>query len=156
MRRQHGEGSVFRRQRDSRWVARADLGWRSGKRDRREFVAATPEEAMRRRTEFLDRRRDGFTVPKGRQPYVDEWMRHWLHNIAKKKVAPTTWHKSYRQKVEDLICPYFERVPLPDLDEEMIEAWHGVLEETVSKRTGQPLSASTIGQAHRIFSSALK
>jgi len=155
-RRQHGEGSVFRRARDGRWVARADLGWRNGRRDRREFVAATPDEAIARRAAFLDRRRGGFTLPKGRQPYVSEWMLHWLNVTARRKVQATTWEKSYRQKVTALICPFFERIPLAELCEDDIEAWHASLEETISARTGKPLSASTIGQAHRIMSTAIK
>ena len=155
-RRQRGEGSLFRRSRDNRWVAVADLGWRDGKRDRRFFVAATPDEAIKRREAFLATRRDGFTPPKGRPPYTGEWMLHWLHVIAKRSVAETTWEKSYRQKVTELIVPFFERIPLPELCEDDIEAWHAHLEETVSERTGRPLSASTIGQAHRIMSRAVK
>jgi len=155
-RRQHGEGSLYQRSRDGRWVAVADLGWRDGKRDRREFTGPDSATARRKREAFLAARRDGFTMPKGRPPYVSEWMLHLLHNIAKAKVQATTWEGSYRQKVTELICPYFERVPLPELDEEKIEAWHRQLERTVSKRTGKPLSPSTIGQAHRIFSRALK
>ena len=144
------------RTRDKRWVAVADLGQHAGKRDRREFTGATPKEAMDKRDRFMDRRRDGFTMPKGRPAYVSEWMLHWLHNIAKRKVEPTTWHGSYRQKVTELICPWFERVPLAQLCEEDIEEWHRHLESVVSKRTGRPLSPSTIGQAHRIMSTAIK
>src|SRR5947207_2487826 len=147
-RRQHGEGSLYQRGRrggrhDStqpgQWVAVADLGWRPGPggkpiRDRREFTAATMEEAKARRQRFLDRRRDGFTMPRGRAPYVSEWLLHWLHNVARRKVAATTWDRSYRQKVTELIVPWFERVPLPDLSEEDIEEWHANLERTVSAR----------------------
>src|SRR6185437_16890575 len=68
-----------------------------------------PGEAMAKRERFRDRRRDGFTMPKGRQPYVSEWMLHWLHNIARREVEATTWDRSYRQKVTGLIVPYFER-----------------------------------------------
>jgi len=147
---------VYQRTRDSRWVAVADLGWRNGRRDRREFTGPDPATALRRREAFLAAKRDGFTMPKGRPPYVSEWMLHWLHNIARPAVEATTWEGSYRQKVTELICPYFERVPLPDLDEEKVEAWHRQLERKISDRTGKPLSASTIGQAHRIFSRGLK
>jgi integrase len=155
-RRQRGEGSLFRRSSDGRWVARAELGWRDGKRDQRLFVAATPDEALTRREAFLATRRDGFTPPKGRPAYTGEWMLHWLNVIAKRKVAETTWEKSYRQKVTELIVPFFERIPLPELCEDDIEAWHAWLEEKVSERTGKPLSPSTIGQAHRIMSRAIK
>ena len=132
------------------------MGWRNGRPVRREFTAATPDEAIRRRAAFLDRRRGGFTLPKGRPLYVSEWMLHWLHNVARRQVEATTWDRSYRQKVTSLIVPYFERVPLAELSEDDIEAWHAQLEGAVSARTGRPLSAATIGQAHRIFSRALK
>jgi len=155
-RRQRGEGSLFRRSRDGRWVAVADLGWRDGKRDRRLFTAATPEEAIERRAAFLAARRDGFTSPKGRPPYVGEWVRHWCDHIARPRVEATTWDRSYRQKCEQLIIPFFARHRLPELAEEDIEAWHAHLRRKVSARTGRPLSPSTIGQAHRILSSALK
>lgn len=158
-RRQKGEGSLYQRGakggRPGQWVAVADLGWREGSRDRREFTGPTAADAIARRNAFLRKREDGFTMPKGRQPYVSEWLAHWLFNIAQAKVEVTTWERSYRQKTLDLICPYFERVPLPDLDEEMIEQWHRDLGRKVSGRTGRPLSASTIAQAHRIFSVAL-
>jgi integrase len=160
MRRQHGEGSLYQRGRKGgragQWVAVADLGWKNGERDRREFTAATMEEARDKRQKFLDRRRDGFTMPRGRPAYVSEWMLHWLHNVAKRKVEATTWETSYRQKVTDLICPWFERVPLAELCEEDIEEWHRHLETETSARTGRPRSASTIGQAHRIFSAGIK
>lgn len=155
-RRQHGEGSVYQRSSDGRWFAVVDLGWKGGKRERRVFSGATPAVAMERRAKFLDRKRDGFVMPKGRPAYVSEWLLHWLHNVAKREVEATTWHKSYRQKVTDLICPWFERVVLAELAEEDVEEWHAHLEATISKRTGRPLSPSTIGQAHRIFAAAIK
>ena len=155
-RRQKGEGSLFRRSRDGRWVAVAELGVQGGKRQRRYFTADNPKDAIDKRARFLDRKRDGFTMPAGRQPYVSEYMLHWLHNVAKRKVQATTWEKSYRQKVTDHIVPHFERIPLPDLCEEDIEAWHEALESKVSERTGKQLSAKTISHVHRIMSAAVK
>lgn len=155
-RRQHGEGSVFRRGRDGRWVARAELGFLpDGRRDQRLFVRGTPGEAIEARARFLDRRRDGFTIPRGRQPTVAEWVLYWVHNIAKEQVDPNTWYRSYRQKIEDHVAPYFEHVKLAELSEEDIEVWHRHLKAKESSR-GTPLSASTITTTHRIFSSAIK
>jgi integrase len=154
-RRQHGEGSLYFRKDDSRWIATVHLGYTGkGKRSRRVFTGTTPEIALRKRTEFLGRRRDGFTMPKGRQPFVSEWMLHWLHVIAKPKVAPTTWQRSYQGSVERHIAPYFARVPLPELDEEQIEAFHAHLMAGSPSRPG--LSASSVAQIHRIMSRALK
>ncbi|HUK70950.1 MAG TPA: tyrosine-type recombinase/integrase [Streptosporangiaceae bacterium] len=155
-RRQHGEGTLHKRASDGRWLATIELGWQGGKRRRRSFTGTTPEAAIERRDLYLARKRDGFTMPRGRQPYVSEWVAHWLYNVAKARVAPTTWETSYRQKIETHVIPYFERVPLQELSEELVEAWHRDLESRVSERTGRPLSASTIGQTHRIFSEAVK
>src|SRR5262245_25475435 len=115
-RRLHGEGSVYQRK-DGRWVAVEDLGMRGGRRDRRYFYGATPDDAMKGRQRFRDRRRDGFTMPKGRQPYVSEWVLHWFHNTSARKVEGTTW-QGYRSKVELWITPFFDRVVLPELTEE--------------------------------------
>lgn len=154
-RRQQGEGSLYHRRERSQWVAVADLGWKGGRRDRREFTGPTPDAAIEKRARFLDRRRDGFTLPRGRQPTVAEWVLHWVHHTAKAQVDPNTWHRSYRQKCEDYIAPYFERVPLAELSAEDIEDWHAELLARKSQRGGT-ISASTVVTAHRIFSSCLK
>ena len=107
-RRQHGEGSLYQRKDDGRWIASVNLGSDSaGKRQRRVFTATTPEAARLKREAFLDRRRDGFTMPKGRPPTVAEWCRHWLLKIARPQVEATTWERSYRSKVELYIIPFF-------------------------------------------------
>jgi integrase len=122
--------------------------------DERLFVAATPEEAIAKRAVFLALRRDGFTLPKGRKLTVAEWVRHWLWKTAKPKIDPNTFYRSYRQKCEDYIIPYFTHVKLAELTEEDIEAWHQQLRARTSRR-GTPLSPSTITTAHRILSASL-
>jgi integrase len=87
---------------------------------------------------------------------VAEWVLHWCHHTARKQVDPNTWHRSYRQKCEDYIAPYFERVRLAELSPEDIEDWHEALMERPKQRGGGTISASTILTAHRIFSSCLK
>lgn len=154
-RRQKGEGSVYRRRDRNQWVAVADLGWKNGRRDRREFTGPTPDAAIEKRARFLDTRRDGFTLPRGRQPTVAEWVLHWVHTTARAQVDPSTWYRSYRQKCEDYIAPYFERVPLAELSAEDIEDWHAALLTRPSRRGGT-ISPSTVVTAHRIFSSCLK
>lgn len=153
-RRQQGEGSLYHRKERGQWVAVADLGWKNGRRDRREFTAPDPGGAIEKRDKFLARRRDGFTLPRGRQPTVAEWVLHWCHVTAKAKVDPNTWHRGYRQKCEDYIAPYFEKVPLAELSAEDIEDWHAALLARPKERGGT-ISASTVTTAHRIFSAAL-
>jgi integrase len=155
-RRQQGEGSLYHRKDRNQWVAVADLGWKNGRRDRREFTAPDPGGALEKRERFLDRRRDGFTLPRGRQPTVAEWVLHWVHHTAKAQVDPNTWYRSYRQKCEDYIAPYFEKIALAELSAEDIEDWHAELLRRPRARGEGTISASTVTTAHRIFSSCLK
>lgn len=159
-RRQHGEGSVYHREDRDQWVAVEDLGWKPGKdgklaRDRREFTARDLQTALDKRDEFRAQRRDGFTLPKGRQPYVGEWVLHWLYNIARPKIDPNTFYRSYRQKVEDYVVPFFARVKLNELAVEDVEAWHVWLAARPASRGGGTLSPGTVITAHRIFSASL-
>lgn len=153
-RRQHGEGSVFRRSSDGRWVARAELGYRDGRRDQRLFVRATPDEAIEARSDFLAKRRGGFTLPKGRQVTVAQWIRVWLENTARPSIDPNTYYRSYRQKCEDYLIPFFTGIRLAEVCEEDIEEWHRWMAARPSRRGGT-LSAGTITTAHRILSAAL-
>jgi integrase len=153
-RRQQGEGSLYHRKDRNQWVAIADLGWKNGRRDRREFTAPDPGGALEKRARFLDRRRDGFTLPRGRQPTVAEWVLHWVHVTAKAQLEPTSW-RTYRQKCEDHIAPYFEKVDLAELSADDIEDWHAALLER-PKRGGGTLSRASIVMAHSILSSCLK
>jgi integrase len=153
-RRQQGEGSLYHRKSRGQWVAVADLGWKAGKRDRREFTGPTPEAALGRRARFLDARRDGFTLPKGRPLTVADWVLHWCHNIARPKVDPNTWYRSYRQKCEDYIAPFFAQTRLATLAEEDIEAWHQWMAARAARRGGT-LAPGTVVTAHRILSAAL-
>ena len=109
---------------------------------------------MGRRASFLARRRDGFTLPKGRQPTVAEWAEHWLWNVARPGVDPNTFYRGYRQKILDYVVPYFGRIKLAELSEEDIEAWHQELLARPSRRGGT-LSPATVETAHRIFSACL-
>jgi hypothetical protein len=149
-RRQKGEGSLYERPgrdgRTAQWVAVAHLGWKDGRRERREFTGATPEAARARREDFLAKRRDGFTLPKDRPPTIAEWAHHWLYDIARTRVQDTTW-PTYRSKTELHIIPWFEHVPLTNdaITEELILGWHAHL-----KRLRPPVSDTSIMHTHRL------
>ena len=154
-RRLHGEGSAYFREDRGQWVAVADLGWRNGSRDRREFTSTSgAADALDKRADFLARRRDGFTMPKGRPPTVGEYAHHWLYNVVQGTVRERTW-QGYRGKTELHIIPYWSGTPLTcdedGINEDKISEWHRHLQQTEN-----PLSAASIGQCHRILSMILK
>jgi integrase len=153
-RRQQGEGSLYHRKGRSQWVAVADLGWKNGKRDRREFTGPTPQAAIEKRAAFLGRRRDGFTLPRGRQPSVPEWVLYWCHSTAKAQLKPSGW-ESYRQKCEDHIAPFFDGVKLSELSVEDVEGWHARLLALPRQRGKGTLAPASVRLAHQVLSVCL-
>jgi integrase len=147
-RRQRGEGSIYQRS-DGRWVAEVHLGYKAnGRPDRRYFYGSTPAEALEKKREFLTSREAGYTPIKGKGWMVAAWLDHWLHKIVKDQVRESTWHRSYRGKVEQHLIPNLSGY-LRDLDE-------AALDELYAKLKRQGLSAVSITQIHAILSRALK
>ncbi|GAA3550419.1 site-specific integrase [Nonomuraea rosea] len=149
-RRQHGEGSIYQRKKDGRWVCELHLGYKpDGRPDRRYLYGDTSDEVIEKRRKFWQAQDDGFTPAKGRGRTVGEWLAHWLSNIVKAQVRESTWHKSYRPKVENYLIPGLNRILLKELDEDRVEKLYARL-----KADG--LAPATILQIHAILSRALK
>lgn len=150
-RRQHGEGSVYRQKNPGRWVASADLGWKDGRRDRRYFYGITPDEAIAARAQFLRERGEGFTRPKGRGDTLEDWLRHWLDDIATDLKDGS--RPDYASKIRLYIVPAIGWMRLPKLaGDEGIEA----IEAMYAGMRRQGLAESTILKTHAILSRALK
>lgn len=143
-RRHRGEGSIYQRDSDGRWVGVLDLGWVGGKRLRKTVSAKTLRElrpkfkAMR---ELVERGvlTDDMTV--------EQWMRSWLDNIAADNVKPRTL-TTYRGYSAGWIEPALGRRKVRELKPEHIRAMHTVMREAGKSET-------TIRQAHMILRKAL-
>ena len=61
----------------------------------------------------------------------------------------------YRQLIEAQIVPHLGAMVLQKLRPATIVSWHATLLKSGSKK-GQPLSARTVGHAHRVLRKALK
>ena len=83
-RRGHGEGSIFRRQ-DGRWVARLDLGYQAGKRQRKEFYGRTRRAVQEQLTAALRDHQQGLPVATDRQT-VARYLDRWLQDTARPTV----------------------------------------------------------------------
>lgn len=153
-RRRRGEGSLYQRK-DGRWAWEQDLGWAPDgtKKKLGPVYGATSDEALDARNKLLRDRDDGFVPTKGKDKprKSGDWFHHWLYHDAKKKVRASTWHKTYKPKVERWIIPGLGRIPFDNehLNEDTIEEFETWLEE-------QGLSPSTILQIHRILGRSLK
>ena len=145
-RRGRGEGSVYQRSRDGRWVAVIDLGWSGGQRVRHTVTASTKVAVMRRmreRRRELDAGivRDGSTT-------VQSWLTYWLDEIATKRVRDSTL-RTYRAYTDTWLIPHLGQHRLDRLTPEHIRALYRAMD-----RAGR--SPATIRQVDAILGRALK
>lgn len=165
--RTDGEGSVYQRHASDcarpakgckcPWVGALVLGYRDGKPIRRRVSANTQSGAATKLRE-LRQKHEAETLPAGgKVPTVEQWMNHWLNNIAARKVGELTLNNSYRQKTRDYIIPLLGHHRLDRLTPDHIEAAWDYLADTGNpkREDAEPLSANTIHQAHAILRRAL-
>ena len=145
-RRGHSEGAI-----DERGPNRWRLRWRVGDQRFSKTIRGPKKAAqaeLRRLLESADR---GMHVVPDRTTVAD-YLRGWLDsevNIARKTA------ERYRQLVQQQIVPHLGAVPLQALRPSQIQEWHGTLLRQGGAR-GRPLSARTVGHAHRVLRRGLE
>ncbi|WP_254549593.1 tyrosine-type recombinase/integrase [Catellatospora tritici] len=133
---------------DGRWHGRVTMGTLdNGKPDRRHVGAKTEAEVIQK-VRALERDRDaGRTKRPGRAGTVEQWLLHWLENIAAPNIRPSTL-ASYESAVHRHLIPSLGAHRTDRLQPEHIEKMY-------AKLRAAKLKPSTIYQVHRIFRVAL-
>lgn len=144
-RRVKGEGSIYQREGDGRWVGVLDLGWVGGKRVRKTVTAATLRELRPKFRALKDKVEKGVI---GDDATVADWLDYWMDNVAAKTVRPRTL-QGYRGYVETWLKPQLGRRKLSALRPDHIRAMHRAMEEAGK-------ADATRRQAHMILQRALK
>ena len=142
-RRGRGEGSIFQRA-DGLWVAQVDLGWVGGKRLRPTVTARTKREVLEKM------RRKRREIEAGVLPddaTVEQYLTHWLDNIASERVRERTL-MGYRGYVRTWLVPHLGRHRLDRLKPDHVRALYKAMGEA-------GCSDSTRRQAHAILRRAL-
>lgn len=154
--RAKGEGTVYFRESDQRWVGSKDLPRRNPKDRRRVVVLVNPKgmtvkEAraatiakLNKRVAELEANGD---LPNEMQTF-GQWAHVWFTTIALKKIRPKT-AATYRYLLEQHILPEIGHVQLKKLTSAHVRR----VEDRI---TGKGLSSTTAAQAHRIVAVALK
>ncbi len=146
-RRGHGEGAIYRSS-GGRWRAAVDLGWRDGRRVRKYLSGRTRMEVAAKLRQTLATADAGVDIAAaGRVPTVEQWLSHWLDEIASRRVRPSTL-ATYRGYVTNRIIPGLGKHRLDRLQPEHLERFYRRLET-------EGLAAATILQIHRIVGRAL-
>ena len=125
-----GEASIFRAK-DGRWHGWITVGTgANGKPDRRHRTAKTRNEVVRKIRELEVRRETG-TITAVNSDTVEAWFRHWLTNIAARRVRPRTL-ESYESMIRMHITPYLGGPRLDRLQPEDLEELYNALIEKAS------------------------
>jgi integrase len=144
----NGASSIYFSDYDQKWHGRVTVGVRDdGKPDRRHVKRKTEAEvidAVRR----LERERDDGSVRRaGRSWTVEQWLTHWVENIAGNGVRPTTLD-GYRFAVYKHLIPGVGGHRLDKLRPEH-------LEKLYTRMISSGSAAGTAHQAHRTIRTAL-
>ena len=145
-RRDHGDGAIDQRG-ESRWRLRYRV---NGKRFTKAFHGSLTD-ARKELRRLLKTADDGMHVEPDKTT-VAAYLRRWLDDA--RDLAPKT-RERYCQLAEQQIIPYLGATVLQNLRPAQVQDWHTTLLKSGRKDSG-PLSARTVGHAHRVLHAALE
>lgn len=143
-RRVRGEGSIYQRESDGRWVGVVDLGWVGGKRVRRTVTAPTLRE-LRPKFKALKQQVESGVLPD--DATVEQWMKSWMETVAGEKNRPSTL-RAYQNYIDNWIIPHLGKYRLDRLRPEHLRTLYALM-----KSEGK--SDATRRQVHSIIRRAL-
>lgn len=145
-------GNISKRGRDSYRIKFEIERDAAGQRQTRYItVRGKRADAERELTKLLTAA-DGGTLVEPRRTTVAEYVRAWLDGI--NGLSPKTLER-YRELTEQQIVPHLGAVVLQRLRPSSVHDWHATLLQRGGK-DGRPLSARTVGHAHRVLHRALQ
>lgn len=153
-RRGSGEGSVFQRKADARWVGQLDLGvGPDGKRKRRTIYGGTQREVIAAMRDLRRQHDAGLPVAADRQT-VEQFLERWLEQDVRPTKAPRTF-ASYAETVRVHIIPEIGKRQLAKLTPADVQGL--MIKKATAPRSGsdQPLSASTVSYIRTVLRIAL-
>jgi integrase len=147
-------GNITRRGRIS-WRLKLDIG-RDPVTGRRLTRFATVRGTKRQAEAELARlvaAHDIGTLVEPSKTTLADYMRSWIETAATLRLSSKTAER-YHQLIERQIIPHLGAHPLQKLKPAHVAAWHAVLLSAGGK-DGSPLTARTVGHAHRVLHKAL-
>ena len=143
-------GHVLRRGKNS-WRLKFDAGRdpTTGKRIIQYVtVRGTKKQAQAELTKLLAARDTGTLVTPNKATLA-EYLRSWILTAETLSIAPKTAER-YRQLIDNQIIPHLGALPMQDVKPGHIKTWHAAL-----LKPPAPISARTVGHAHRVLHKAL-
>lgn len=140
--RGNGEGSIFQRKEDKKWVASITL--ENGKR--KVFYGMTKKEVTEKLIKARSEQQQGMLITEPEQT-VAQFLTHWLENTQKESVRPRTYER-YEEIIRLHIVPVLGRHQLQKLTAQHLQAFY-------IKKRKEGLSPTTITVFHGVLHKAL-
>lgn len=149
----NGRSSVYLGS-DGYWHGRVTVGVRDdGKPDRRHTRSKDQQKVLDKVKKWEEERDKGMVRQAGAKWTVEQWLRHWVENIAAASVRPNTL-TGYRAAVYNHLIPGVGRHRLEKLQPEHLEALYRATARKTTRR-GTPFKPARIHQVHRTVRTAL-
>src|SRR5690349_7728306 len=97
------EGSLYYDKARDRWIGSYIVDWKGDKPVRRKVSGKSRTDASRK-LQVLKEQVAAGTLPVGRAPTVEEWLKLWIKDIAPNRVRPTTLD-TYGARVRNRLIP---------------------------------------------------
>ena len=164
MTRGKGEGSIYKRAKDGMWCTSIELPpGLDGKRRRKVVCRKDKAETIREmRKVQADLAKHGDLITSSTT--TEKWLRHWLDNVAAKRLRPKTL-AGHRTVMDNYLIPILGRKRLEKLTAQDIRELHDVMQSTPKDPAlrGEAVPAGTVMLsstyallAHNVLSAALK
>jgi integrase len=154
-RRGKGEGSIYQRASDGKWVGMVNLGYGpDGKRKRRPIYGKTRKDVTEKIKVLLREQQQGLLPMDAKRQTVAQYLNDWLENSVKQTVRPRTY-ASYRQLCTLYIIPSLGQIGLNQLAPQQIRAFLNYLSGRRVKRTDRIMSVRTVTYCHAILRRSL-
>jgi len=140
--RGNGEGSIYQRKEDGKWVGSVTLD--NGQR--KAFYGKTRKEVKEKLTRVLHEQQQGTLVTSGPQT-VEQFLTDWLENTHKRHVRPRTYER-YREAVYLHIIPFLGKHQLQKLTVQHVQRFY-------TKKEDEGLAPATIIYYHSVLHNAL-
>jgi integrase len=146
-RRGHGEGGVYQRESDGRWVGSVTVGRTpEGKQKRRVVYGATKQEVLAKLREVQSLHAAG-TLADPSALTVEGWLRHWSETVGKTKRGATQERRQVY--IDKHIVPYVGGIRLARLQLVHLESWLAELERDGRSDWTRHQAATVLGTALR-------
>ena len=140
--RGNGEGSIYQRKEDNKWVGSITLG----NHKRKVFYGKTRKEVQEKMKVALHEQQQG-TLVKTTSQTVAQFLADWLENTHRRLVRPRTYER-YSEVIHLHILPALGHYQLQKLTAQHVQAFY-------TKKEDEGLASTTIHYYHSVLHNAL-